>query len=512
MLLAGLVVAIGIIVDDAIIDPENIRRRLRRHDGEMNNETKENIIVDAAAEMRNPIVFAILILGELQTIPGVRNIGAHVGRAITGDQISGINSGEIWVSLDPAAEYDATVVSIQEVVGGYPGLFREVENYQPDRIGQVVAGEQDNDIVVRIYGYQYDVLDSVAQDVETALSNVAGVVDIQVEHLDVEPQVEIEVDLAAAERNQLKPGDVRRSTTTLLSGLRVGNLYEEQKVFDVMVWGEPDVRANLSDLENLLIDTPGGGHVRLGEVAEIRISPTPINIKRDAVSRYIDVTANVDGRSYGAVVADIENSFDQIEFPLEYHVELLGDYAGQRASQQRTLIFSAIAVGGIILLLQASFWSWHLALAAFITILASLSGGILTALLAGGEISFGSLFGFLAVLAIAVRYSIVLTRHLQYLEQQEGVEFGPELVVRGAAERLRPTLMTAFAVGFAILPLVVVGPMPGLEILHPMAVVLLGGLVTTTLLSLFVFPPLYLRYGMKTEIIETASPEPATSG
>jgi CzcA family heavy metal efflux pump len=646
MLLAGLVVTIVIIVDDAIIDPENIRRRLRLQGGELDSETKVDIIADAAAEMRSPIVFAILILllvllpvfliqgvtgaffqpfttafvlamlvamlvaltltpalsmvllsnherrpspivnwlrggyrsvlsgvikaprvmyisaavivvlslvalpflnlnlmptfkqtdlriqwdaapgtarsemnrivtqvtGELGAIPGIRNIGAHVGRAITGDQITGINSGEIWVSLDPAAEYDATLVAIQEVIGGYPGLFRDVENYQPARIGQVVSGAQDSDIVVRIYGYDYDILDNVAQELEAALANISGVVDIQVENPDLEPQVEIEVDLAAAELHQLKPGDVRRSTTTLLSGIRVGNLYEEQKVFDVVVWGDPDVRANMTDLENLLIDTPGGGHVRLGEVAEIRIAPSPINIKRDAVSRYIDVTANLDGRSNGAVMADIENSYSGINLPFEYHIELLGDYAGQQAAQQQTLIFAAVAIVGIILLLQASFWSWHLALAAFITILASLSGGLLTALLAGGEISLGSLFGFLAVLAIAVRYSMVMTRHLQHLEQQEGVEFGPELVLRGAADRLRPIVMTAFAAGLAVLPMAVVGPMPGLEILHPMAVVLLGGLVTATLLSLFVFPALYLRYGMKTEIIETASPEPATSG
>ena len=645
MLLAGLLVAIGIIVDDAIIDPENIRRRLRLHGGEMDSETKENIIVEAAAEMRSPIVFSILILllvllpvfliqgvsgaffqpftiayavamllsmlvaltitpalsmvllgnherrqsplvnwlqrgyngvlartikapklayisaavivvlglvalpflnlslmptfkqtdlriqwdaapgtsrpemnrivtqvtGELQSIPGVRNIGAHVGRAITGDQISGINSGEIWVSLEPSAEYDATVIAIQEVVGGYPGLFRKVQNYQPDRLGQVVAGGGEKDIIVRIYGHEFDVLDSKAQEVEAALSNIAGVVDLQVEYLEMEPQVEIEVDLAAAERFQIKPGDVRRSTTTLLSGLRVGNLYEEQKVFDVMVWSEPDVRSNLTDLENLLIDTPGGGHIRLGEVAEIRIAPTPINIKRDAVSRYIDVTANVDGRSYGAVVADIESGLGGIEFPLEYHAELLGDYAQQRASQQRTLLIAAVAAIGIFLLLQASFWSWHLALAAFLTILASLTGGVLAALLGGGVISLGSLFGFLAVLAIALRYNIVLTRHLQHLEQQEDVEFGPDLVLRGAGERLRPILITAFATAVAVLPLAVAGAIPGLEILHPMAIVILGGLVTTTLLSLFVLPALYLRYGMNTEIIETPSPEPVAS-
>jgi Cu/Ag efflux pump CusA len=404
------------------------------------------------------------------------------------------------------------VIAIQGVVDGYPGLFREVENYQPDRLGQVVAGAQEKDIVVRVYGHEYDVLDSKAEEVQAALSSIDGVADLQVEYLALEPQVEIEVDLDAAERYQLKPGDVRRSTTTLLSGLRVGNLYEEQKVFDVIVWGEPDVRANLTDLENLLIDTPGGGHVRLGEVAEIRIAPTPINIKRDAVSRYIDVTANVVGRSYGAVVADIEGSLENIALPLEYHVELLGDYADQQASLQRTLLFAAVAAIGVILLLQASFWSWHLALAAFITILASLVGGILAALLAGGEITLGSLFGVLAVLAIAVRFNLVLTRHLQNLDQQEGLEFGPELVVRGAAERLRPVLMTTFAVGLAVLPMVFAGSAPGLELLNPMAIVILGGLVTTTLLSLFVMPALYLRYGVKIEVIETTSPEPATSG
>jgi CzcA family heavy metal efflux pump len=646
MLLAGLVVAIAIIVDDAIIDPENIRRRLRLQEGEMDSETKENVILEAAAEMRSPIVFAILMLllvllpvfliqgvsgaffqpftmayalamliamlvaltltpalsmilldnherresplvkwiqggysavlsrvvkaprlmyisaavivvlglvavpflnislmptfkqtdlriqwdaapgtsrtemnrivtqvtEELQAIPGIRNIGAHVGRAITGDQISGINSGEIWVSLDPAAEYYATMIAIQGVVDGYPGLLRKVENYQPDRISQVVAGAQDKDIVVRVYGHEYDVLDSKAEEVQAALSSIDGVADLQVEYLALEPQVEIEVDLDAAERYQLKPGDVRRSTTTLLSGLRVGNLYEEQKVFDVIVWSEPDVRANLTDLENLLIDTPGGGHVRLGDVAEIRIAPTPINIKRDAVSRYIDVTANVDGRSYGAVMADIEDSLENIVLPLEYHVELVGDYAEQQASQQRTLLFVFVAAIGIILLLQACFWSWHLALAAFITILASLTGGILALLLAGGEITFGSLFGFLAVLAIAVRSNLVMTMHLQHLEHEEGLEFGPQLVIRGATERLRPIVMTAFAVGLAVLPMVFAGAAPGLELLNPMAIVMLGGLVTTSLLSLFIMPAIYLRYGMKTEIIETVSPEPAASG
>jgi len=633
MLLAGMVVALAIIVDDAINDPENIQRRLRSQGGELESEDKEDLIVEAGAEMRGPIVSAFLIMllvllpvfliqgitgrffepfaiaftvamllsmivalvltpslsmvllrnherrespiigffgsiysgfvsgiikaprltyivagaivvislltipfmnvslmptfkqtdiriqwdaapgtsqpemnrivsqatNELKAIPGVRNIGSHVGRAITGDKLTGINSGEIWISIDPATNYEATMSAINEVISGYPGLLRNVDTYQPERIDQVIGGESQKDLVARVYGYEFEVLESKAEEVQSAMSSVDGVTDIQVEYFNVEPQIEIEVDLAAAERFQVKPGDVRRSATTLLSGLRVGNLYEEQKVFDVMVWGEPDIRQSLTDIQNLLIDTPGGGHIRLGEVAEVRIAPSPVNIERDAVSRYIDVTANVQGRSFGAVAADIENGIAGIDLPLEYHIELLGDFGQRQASMQRTLIFAAVAVVGIFLLLQATFWSWHLAFAVFITVLASLSGGLLTALIAGGEITLGSLFGFLVILGLSLRYNIVMVKHLQNLEQIEGFEFGPDLVVRGAVDRMKPMLITAFGIGIALLPILFAGAIPGLEILHPMVIVSLGGLITTTLFSLLLVPAFYLRYGMHTE-------------
>lgn len=648
MVLAGLMVAIAIIVDDAIIDPENIRRRLRMRGEEVDDETIKGIIVEAGAEMRGPIVFAILILllvlvpvfiiqgitgtffqpfvitfgvallismlialtvtpalsmillsgtnregrqspvigwlqgiyngilsvilkaprltyigaavlvvlslvalpflnlslmptfketalriqwetapgtsrpemnriitqvsSELQDIPGVVNVGSQIGRAITGDRISGINSGEIWINLDPAADYETTKIAIEDVVDGYPGLSRKVGAYQPDRIGQAIAGGEDQDIVVRVYGIDFEVLNDLSEQVSQALSGISGITDVQVQHLELEPQVEIEVDLAAAERYQVKPGDVRRSTTTLISGLRVGNLYEDQKVFDVIVWGEPDIRANLTDVEQLMVDTPGGGHVRLEEVADIRIDSTPVRIQRDAVSRFIDVTANLDGRSYGSVVDDIEGALEGLNFPLEYHAELVGEYAQRQANLQRMLIFAAIAVVGIILLLQASFWSWHLAVAVFLTLPVALTGGILAVLLAGGEVTLGSIFGFLAVLGIAIRFSLVLTRHLQYLEQHEGMEFGLELVKQGSAQRMHPILMTALATGFGILPLLFAGSIPGLEILHPMAIVLLGGLFTTTLVNLLIIPALYLRYGMTAEPVESIEPESVLVG
>jgi Cu/Ag efflux pump CusA len=430
---------------------------------------------------------------ELRSIPGVRNVGSHVGRAETGDKVVGINSGELWVSLDAAADYEATVAAVREVIDGYPGLFRAVGTYQPERTEEALLGAG-HDLVVRLYGHDLALLRDKAGEVEQAISSINGVAEARADIRPDEPQVEIEVDLAAAERHGIKPGDVRRQATTLLSGLQVGNLFEEQKVFDVVVWGVPEIRDSLTDIRELLIETPRGP-VRLGEVAEVRIVPTPIHIRRDAVSRYVDVGVTVRGRNLGPVAADIESRLQDVELPFEFHAEVLGASTEQQAAQQRMIGIVVAAAIAAFLLLQAAYGSWRLAFITFLTLPVALAGGVLAALLGGGVLSLGSLFGFLAVLGVAVRNGVVLTTHLQHLEQFEGETFGPELVLRGARERMAPILMTAMATGLALLPLVIGGNRAGSEMIQPMAVVILGGLVTSTLLNLFIIPILYLRFG-----------------
>ena len=280
---------------------------------------------------------------ELEAIPGVRSVDSHVGRAITGDAVVGINSGELWISLDPAADYDATVAEVRAIVAGYPGMLREVQTYQPDRLAEVLASPE-QDVVVRIYGHDFDVLREKASEVTALLTEMEGVTDAQAEVLVEEPQVEIEVDMARAEQYGLAPGEVRRQAATLLSGLQVGNLFEEQKVFDVMVWGVPEIRENLTSIEDLLIDTAAGGQVRLQEVADVRIAPAPVAIKRDAVSRYIDVEANVSGRSLATAAAEIDSALNGIEVPLEYHMEVRGLAEQQQANRQQVLIVALFAV------------------------------------------------------------------------------------------------------------------------------------------------------------------------
>jgi Cu/Ag efflux pump CusA len=248
-------------------------------------------------------------------------------------------------------------------------------------------------------------------------------------------------------------------------------------------------------VENLPIDTPSGRHVRLGSVATVALQPNPNAIDRQGDSRYLDVGASVSGRDLGAVVSDINRKLAAVHLNRGYHVEVLGEFKERQAAQSRLLQSSLIAAVAILLLLQAAFRRWRLALLAFVTLPMALVGGILAAWGTGGIISLGSLVGFFTVFGIAARNGILLINHWQHLEQDEGMEFGTALVLRGARERLSPILMTSLATGLALVPLVVLGERPGHEIEHPLAVVVLGGLATSTLLNLLVLPSLYLRFG-----------------
>jgi len=436
---------------------------------------------------------------ELRAIPGVSNVGAHVGRAVFGDQVVSINSAELWVSIDPKADYDATVAAVQDVVNGYTGLRHEVLTYMQQTLS-LQQTSNSSDITVRVYGEDHAVLQSEAEQLQKALAKVNGVADPRVNSPVEEPTLEIEVDLDSAQKYGVKPGDVRRTAAILLSGIQVGSLFEEQKIFEVVVWGAPDLRQSVTDINELLIDTARGEQVRLADVADVRIVSSPTVINREAVSPYLDITFNVEGRSVSAVAADVKAAISNFAFPLEYHAKVVSDYEARQAAQSRLLVAGIVAVFGIFLLLQASFRSWRLALVVIVTLPAALAGGVMADLLGnGGAISLGLLAGSLAVAGIALRNSVMLFSHFQNLEENDGEEFGPELVMQGARERLAPILMTALATGLAFLPFVLFGNIPGHEIVRPMAIVIVGGLVTSTWLNLFAMPELYLRFGARRE-------------
>jgi Cu/Ag efflux pump CusA len=467
------------------------------------------IDVDGAPGTSRPEMDRIVgrIGDELRTVPGVRNVAAHVGRAILGDQVVGINSSQLWVSIDPGANYDETLAQIQETVDGYPGLHNEVQTYL-NEIGSAVETEPLEDVVVRVFGEKQDVLRSVAEEVHQAIAGIDGIDNAQLKLPVEEPTLEIEVDLEAAQRYGLNPGDVRRAAATMVSGLQVGSLFEEQKVFEVSVWSTPETRHSLSDVGELLIDTPDGGRVRLAEVADVRVAASPSVMRRLGVSSYLEITADVRGRDLGAVSNDVKRTLRGFPFPLEYHAALVTERVERQAARQLILFAGIFAALGIFLLQQAAFDSWRLATLTFVTLPWALMGGLLAAFVSGGTLGLGSLAGLLAVLGLALRNGMMLIGHYQHLSQYEGGPFGPALVLRGSRERLIPILMTTLAIGLALLPVVIFGNIPGHEVLQPMAVVILGGLVTSALLNLFVLPTLYLRFGFSPESVAVPHIEP----
>jgi Cu/Ag efflux pump CusA len=281
----------------------------------------------------------------------------------------------------------------------------------------------------------------------------------------------------------------------MLAGEEVGDLFKHGKAYDVNVWSTPETRNSVNSIRDMPIDTPHGGHVRLADVADVRIAPAQSVIYRENASRRIDVSANVEGRDLGSVMADVNKRLAQIQFPVGYRSVVLGEYAERQAAQSRLMIFGIAAALGVLLILVGSFGNVRLAVLGFLTLPSALVGGLLAAYFNGDVISLGSLVGFLTVFGIAARNKIMLINHYQHLEKYEGVPFGPELALRGALERLSPILMTALATGLALVPLVLAGDVPGHEIEYPMAIVILGGLVGSTFLNLFVVPSLYLKFG-----------------
>ena len=501
----------------------------------------QNVLVRLAGEAgtSNPRMTGIAtqLSRDLRAIPGVENVGAHVGRAITGDQIVDVNSSELWVSIGAGADYEGTLAQIQDTVDGVGGIQgREVVTHSTQSINEVGAvNEGDNGVrgtglnvltgsdrplAVRLFGQDIDVLTREAERVRQMMAGVDGVVAPRVDLPRRQETLEIEVDLAKARRFGIKPGDVRRAEGTLIQGLQVGSVFQGQKVFEVKVQGDPATYRNADSVRDMLIDRPGGGQVRLGDVADVRISQIPAVIQRDAVSRRVDVVADVSGRSAGDVAADIETRLANTRLPLEYHAEVLQGSTGQEMGAWRMLAFTLAAVLAVFLLLQAAFRSWRVAALAFLTLPLALVGGVLAALVYGAELSLGSLVGLLAVFGIAAGNAVSSLTHFGNIERDEGLAFGPELVARGAGERLAPVLTSAVALGVAMLPFIVLGGSPGLEIIAPMAAVVLGGLVSSTLVALFVLPALYLRFGGSERALSEqdelmhrwAGVDPATAG
>jgi len=357
-----------------------------------------------------------------------------------------------------------------------------------------------------VYGDDLDVIESKAHEIEDAVKEIPGVTDA---HTDLQtriPHLVVQVDLDKAQAAGLLPGDVRRQAAVYLGAEELSDVFRTGKAYDVMVWSVPESRRTPDHVRDILIDTPSGGTVRLADIASVEMRSTPSMIRRVDGSRRLDVGANVEGRPLADVAADVEAAAASVALPLGYRIEVIGEDTERAAATQRLRLLAVVAFAVILGLLYGAFRRWRLALLAMFTLPMAVVGGLLAAWMTSATMTIGSFVGLFTVLGIAARNGILMISHCQHLEAVEGMTFGPELVIRAARERLAPILMTTLATALALVPLVVMGDVPGHEIEYPMAIVILGGLTTSTLLNLFVVPSLYLRFGRTKDPLHKAIP------
>jgi Cu/Ag efflux pump CusA len=430
---------------------------------------------------------------ELRGLDGVESIGTHVGRAVGADEVVDVDASEMWIRIADDADHAGTLAGIRSTVEAYPGLRSQVRSYADDRMSAVGATTGDR-LVVRVSGEDYPTLQKTADQVRDALRTVEGVISPQVEPLVSQPTVAVQVDLVAAQREGLRPGDVRREVSALVSGLTVGSLYEQQAIFDVVVRGAPDSRSNVEGLKSLLVHTPNGDPVRLGDVASVEISSTPTVITHDAVSRSLDVTAKVRGRDADEVAAAATDRLRQLTFEDEYRAEVVGD-AVERADARQQLVLASIAAALLVfLLLQAATNSWRGAAVLLVAAPLAASGALLAGYALGGARSGPALAAVAAVVVLAVRQSLVLIRRAQALHDTGGQS--PATALRAAAEdQAAPVLITALVTAAAFVPAAVMGAAAGLEILQPFSVALIAGLITSVAVVLFLVPALFAAIG-----------------
>jgi Cu/Ag efflux pump CusA len=422
---------------------------------------------------------------ELRGVPGVHHVAVQAGRAVFGDRPVDVDSGELWVTLADDADYPETLNAVRKVVAGYPGIGGRVTTYE-QRQADAILGRPQRDVTVRVYGQNDDVMRAKAEEIRALLTGVDGITDARIEQGQRQPTLVVEPSLPAAQRVGITPGDVRRSASTLVAGIAVGSLFQDSKIFDVVVRGVPSAQHSVNEVRNLLVDTPNGGHVRLGDVAGVRIEPRPTVIRHSDVFRRLDVTASVHGRSAADTEAEVARKLAEVSFPQEHHAELLTPTA--RDDHWRVVAVAVAAALVLFLLLQGAFGSWRLAGAVYLALPVALAGGLVATLVATAgddrhRVTLGALAGLLAVLALVLRHAVLYVRRARALGD----------AAAAARERFGPVLTTTAVLAGALLPAAVLGVRPGMEIVQPLSAAVLGGLLTSAFVALVVVPVLYLR-------------------
>ena len=434
----------------------------------------------------------------------IKTVEQQIGRAEMGEDTWGPHRSEFHVELNPmsAGEEAAVQDEIRATLASFPGIQSEVLTFLGDRIGETLAGETAK-VVVNVFGEDLDALDQKAQEIARVLAAVPGAADVQVKSPPGSPRMAVRLRPERLTQFGFRSLEMLESIQTAYQGAILGQTYEGNKVFDVAVVLEPSSRREAEGIGALMVRNAQGLRLPLRELADVYPTTGRYAILHDGARRRQTVTCNPAGRDVASFVAQARKEIEaKVKFPADIYTVFSGAAKEQAQARRELLIHSLIAAAGIVLLLAIVFRNGRNLLLVLANLPFALVGGLLAIFLAGyfgeegrGSLSLGTLVGFVTLFGITMRNSIMMISHFEHLVRQEGMTWGVATALRGATERLVPILMTALVTAFGLLPMAVGSGAAGREIEGPMAIVILGGLITSTLLNLLVLPVLALRYG-----------------
>ncbi len=436
-----------------------------------------------------------VIESVLHEVPEVVSTTRRTGRAELDEHAAGVNTSEIEVvtkeSDRPHAEF---MEDVRRRLARIPGVEAEVGQPISHRIDHLLSGTRAQ-IAIKLFGPDLATLRTKAAQVRDQMAGVEGIVDLIVEPQVGVPQVQVNMNRKAAAAVGLRAEDLAETVDTAFNGHVASQVLEEQKTYDVLVRFGDSARESVESIGRTLIDTPTGAKVPIGQVAEVQVDQGPNTINRENVQRRIIIQANVAERDLGSVINDVRAAIgNNVQLPQGYFVQYGGQFEAQEKASRLITLLSIVAIGGIFLLLYVALKSARSAVLVMVNLPLALIGGVVMVFLSGGTLSIASLVGFITLFGIATRNGIMLISHYTHLMEEEGVSFR-DAIVQGSMERLSPILMTALVTGVGLIPLALGAGEPGKEIQQPMAVVILGGIVSSTFLNMIVIPALYLKYG-----------------
>jgi CzcA family heavy metal efflux pump len=428
--------------------------------------------------------------------PEVIATARRTGRAEYDEHVQGVEAAEIDVGLrETGRPRELLLAELRRQFATLPGTNVTIGQPISHRIDHMLSGTRAN-IAVKVFGDDLGTLRRLGERVRASVETVPGVVDLSLEQQMDVPFVRFVLNRSVIARYGLRPDEVAEAIETSLAGATVGRIFDRGTAFDLIVKFDPSVGSEFARIADLPIDTPNGAIVPIRALAEVRREEGPNMVLRENVQRRIVISCNVAGRDLGSVVNDIRQAVSQaVPMPAGYRVEYGGQFESEQSASQRLLALSVLAIAGVFMLLVLAFGRARDALIVMVNLPLALIGGVVGVFLSGGVLNVATMIGFITLFGIATRNGIMLVTHIHHLMNVEGVRDFREAVERGAKERLVPILMTAAAAGLALMPLAVRGGQTGSEIQTPMAIVILCGLTTSTLLNMFVVPALYLRFG-----------------